>query len=115
MIKQIAEDVIDRIKEEAARWGTLKQEIKKTIVGQDRTIDRLLVGLLCNGHILLEGVPGLAKTTLVKTLANALGVTFNRIQLRLICCLLMLLEHFYTILKHSCFKQKKGQILQILL
>ena len=80
MIKQIAEDVIDRIKEEAARWGTLKQEIKKTIVGQDRTIDRLLIGLLCNGHILLEGVPGLAKTTLVKTLANALGVTFNRIQ-----------------------------------
>ncbi|MBL4587996.1 MoxR family ATPase [Candidatus Babeliales bacterium] len=80
MIKQVAADVIDRIKEETARWGVLKQEVKKTIVGQDHIIDRLLVGLLCNGHILLEGVPGLAKTTLVKTLAQALGVCFSRIQ-----------------------------------
>lgn len=80
MIKQVATEIIDSIKEESARWAVLKQEIKKTIVGQDAIIDRLLIGLLCNGHILLEGVPGLAKTTLVKTLAHALGISCNRIQ-----------------------------------
>jgi MoxR-like ATPase len=58
----------------------LKSELSKIIVGQHYMIDRLLIALLCNGHILLEGVPGLAKTLAVKTLADALNVGFNRIQ-----------------------------------
>jgi len=70
----------ERIKLESARWLTLKSEIQKVIVGQDLNIERILIGLLCNGHVLLEGVPGLAKTTLVKTMSRALGLAFSRIQ-----------------------------------
>jgi len=55
-------------------------EIKKIIVGQDYLIERLLIGLLANGHILVEGVPGLAKTTAVKTLAKTIHTSFQRIQ-----------------------------------
>lgn len=72
--------VAEEVKEKSALWQILKNEIKKTIVGQDYIIDRIFVGLLCNGHILLEGVPGLAKTTLIKTTAQALGIKFQRIQ-----------------------------------
>ena len=55
-------------------------EVKKTIVGQDVLLERLLVALLSRGHILVEGVPGLAKTLAVKTLANAIGGLFHRVQ-----------------------------------
>lgn len=72
--------IADEIKEKSVLWQGLKNEIKKTIVGQDHIIDRIFVGLLCNGHILLEGVPGLAKTTLIKNTAQALGLKFQRIQ-----------------------------------
>lgn len=58
----------------------IKEEVQKVIVGQDEMIDALLIGLLCEGHILLEGVPGLAKTTTVNTLAKTLGLTFKRVQ-----------------------------------
>ena len=58
----------------------LRQEISKVIVGQQYMIDRLLVGLLANGHVLIEGVPGLAKTTAVNTLASAMTCDFKRIQ-----------------------------------
>src|ERR671937_1831531 len=55
-------------------------EIKKVIVGQDYLINRLLIALLCNGHLLIEGVPGLAKTLAVKTLADTIDAGFRRIQ-----------------------------------
>ena len=58
----------------------LKKEIAKAVVGQEQMIDALLIGLLTNGHILLEGVPGLAKTTTVKALSDALDLTFKRVQ-----------------------------------
>ena len=58
----------------------IKAELSKIIVGQQYMIDRLLIGLLSNGHVLLEGVPGLAKTLMVNTLALALGLDFKRIQ-----------------------------------
>lgn len=58
----------------------IKQEVQKVIVGQEAMIDSLLIGLLCEGHILLEGVPGLAKTTTVNTLAKTLGLEFKRVQ-----------------------------------
>src|SRR5574342_1344517 len=58
----------------------LTDEIGKVIVGQKYLIERLLVGLLCDGHILIEGVPGLAKTLAGKTLASAIQATFQRIQ-----------------------------------
>jgi len=58
----------------------IETEIRKVIVGQDYLIDRLLVGLLARGHLLIEGVPGLAKTLAVKTLARTLDIEFQRIQ-----------------------------------
>ena len=66
---------------ETAGWiRKLRDEIGHVIVGQESLVDRLLVGLLANGHVLLEGVPGLAKTLSVRTLATAVQARFNRIQ-----------------------------------
>lgn len=58
----------------------LREEIGKAVIGQEAVVERLLVALLANGHVLLEGMPGLAKTLLVKSLGTALGVQFERIQ-----------------------------------
>jgi MoxR-like ATPase len=58
----------------------IKQEVSKVVVGQDKMIDGLLIALLCEGHILIEGVPGLAKTTTVNALAKSLGLNFKRAQ-----------------------------------
>ena len=69
----------DLIREQSVAVENLRREINKVLVGQDKLLDRLLVALITNGHILLEGVPGLAKTTAVKTLAAALGLSFQRI------------------------------------
>ncbi len=60
--------------------GRVRGEVHRVIVGQDALIDRLLIGMLCHGHILVEGVPGLAKTLTVSTLARALDLKFVRIQ-----------------------------------
>src|SRR5271157_6077992 len=68
------------VKEKSLVWQGLRSEIKKVIVGQDFVVDRIIIGLLCNGHILLEGVPGLAKTTLIKSVAQAVGLHYQRIQ-----------------------------------
>ncbi|MCX5923763.1 MAG: MoxR family ATPase [Candidatus Dependentiae bacterium] len=62
------------------KFESLKREIAKVIVGQESIVMMSSIGLLTNGHILLEGVPGVAKTTLIKTIAQALGITFSRIQ-----------------------------------
>ncbi len=59
---------------------TLKKEISKHVIGQHEMVDALLIGLLTQGHILIEGLPGLAKTTAVNTLAQAIGLNFKRIQ-----------------------------------
>ena len=58
----------------------VKKEVAKVVVGQDKMIDSLLIALLCEGHILIEGVPGLAKTTTVNALSKALGLSFKRAQ-----------------------------------
>jgi MoxR-like ATPase len=59
---------------------TLKTEIQKVIIGQEDLVDHLLIGLIAGGHILVESVPGLAKTTAINTLSKALGIQFKRIQ-----------------------------------
>jgi MoxR-like ATPase len=76
-IRELEERIV-----EASRWVVpLKREIGTVIVGQHALVDRLLIGLLANGHILLEGVPGLAKTLALKTLAGSIGgARFKRIQ-----------------------------------
>jgi MoxR-like ATPase len=70
----------ERVKEGAAFAYRLREEIATVVVGQHYLVDRLLIGLLANGHVLLEGVPGLAKTLSVKTLAQAVQATFRRVQ-----------------------------------
>ncbi|OQA01569.1 MAG: ATPase family associated with various cellular activities (AAA) [Bacteroidetes bacterium ADurb.Bin408] len=70
----------ERIQKESAFVDLINIEMRKVIVGQKHMVDRLLIGLLSNGHILLEGVPGLAKTLAIKSLAATIKATFNRIQ-----------------------------------
>lgn len=70
----------EMIQRESAFVDNLTTEVGKVIVGQKQMVERLIIGLLCNGHILLEGVPGLAKTLTIKTLASAISAKFQRIQ-----------------------------------
>ncbi|MDZ4824719.1 MAG: MoxR family ATPase [Flavobacteriales bacterium] len=70
-------EALDSLKQ---KYTTLQKEIKKVIVGQDAVVKFALIGIFGNGHCLLVGVPGLAKTLLVNTIAQSLGLTFNRIQ-----------------------------------
>ncbi len=70
----------ERIQRESAFIDLLTMEISRNIVGQKYMIERLLIGLLSNGHVLLEGVPGLAKTLAIKTLSSAIQAKFHRIQ-----------------------------------
>jgi MoxR-like ATPase len=70
----------EKVKQESAFIEKLKIEIHNTIVGQENLIDRLLIGLLANGHILVEGVPGLAKTLSIRTLSESINTRFQRIQ-----------------------------------
>jgi MoxR-like ATPase len=72
--------MIDTIRQESGRFQNITQEINKIIIGQDDAITFMLLGILCQGHILLEGVPGVAKTTMIKALNRALGLSFKRIQ-----------------------------------
>ena len=70
-------EALDSLK---VKYAQLQAEIKKAIVGQDDVVKNVLISVFGNGHCLLVGVPGLAKTLLVNTIANSLGLTFNRIQ-----------------------------------
>ncbi len=74
------QEITDRVKEHTPWVTALQQEIARVVVGQKYLVDGLLVGVLTNGHVLLEGVPGLAKTLAVKTLSAAIKTGFRRIQ-----------------------------------
>jgi MoxR-like ATPase len=71
---------IEQFTEESNRFAELKIEVSKVIVGQDDIITFIIIAILCDGHIVLEGVPGVAKTTMIKSVSQALGLAFNRIQ-----------------------------------
>jgi MoxR-like ATPase len=75
-IKQLGE----QIQKQSGVIERLQKELQKVIVGQQKMVNRLLIGLLSNGHVLLEGVPGLAKTLTIKSLAKAIDAPFSRIQ-----------------------------------
>lgn len=75
-VKQIQ----SKVEQEANTLLQIKNEIKNVIIGQEYLIERLLIGLLCNNHVLLEGVPGLAKTLSINTLAKTMNASFSRIQ-----------------------------------
>ena len=71
---------VDTVKRLGEKYNLLRSEIAKVIVGQEEVVDLLSLSIFCRGHSLLVGVPGLAKTLLVNTMAEALGLSFNRIQ-----------------------------------
>ncbi len=79
-MSQDIQALTEHVKENAAFVADIRREIARVIVGMNPLVDRLLIGLLSNGHVLLEGVPGLAKTTCVKTLSDTLHTHFQRIQ-----------------------------------
>ena len=70
-------EALDSLK---GKYATLQQEIRKAIVGQDDVVKNVLISIFGNGHCLLVGVPGLAKTLLVSSIGKSLGLSFNRIQ-----------------------------------
>ena len=73
-------EINEKIQQESAFIELLNMELGKTIVGQKQMLERLLIGILSNGHLLLEGVPGLAKTLAIKSLAQAIHAKFSRLQ-----------------------------------
>ena len=73
-------EINEKIQQESAFIELLNLELGKVIVGQKYMLDRLLIGLLSNGHLLLEGVPGLAKTLAIKSLSSAIQAKFSRLQ-----------------------------------
>jgi len=100
----------EKIHHESAFVEALSSEISKVIVGQKAMVERLLIGLLSNGHILLEGVPGLAKTLSVKTLASAIQAQFRRIQFTPDLLPADLIGTMIYNQKESRFETKKGPI-----
>jgi MoxR-like ATPase len=74
------QEITQRVEKESMVLRQIMVEIDKVMVGQRHLMERMLIGLLCDGHLLLEGLPGLAKTTAVKALAAAIRTTFQRIQ-----------------------------------
>lgn len=80
MQEMLSEKIIEQVAHYSTKFAALKVEIGKVIVGHNFIIDSTLIAMLSKGHVLLEGVPGVAKTTLIKTIADALGLSFSRIQ-----------------------------------
>jgi MoxR-like ATPase len=103
-------DVKDRIKTESAFVDDLLDEIGRVVVGQRYMIERLLIGLLADGHVLLEGVPGLAKTLTVSVLSDAIGTDFQRIQFTPDLLPADLLGTLVYNQKQGTFSIKKGPI-----
>jgi MoxR-like ATPase len=77
---ELAGDDLEKVKRLKEAYDSLKQELSKVIVGQDEVVDQLFISLFSRGHALLIGVPGLAKTLMISSLAKVLNLSFNRIQ-----------------------------------
>ena len=75
-----AADDVAAIQALQASYGRIRCELRKVIYGQDEVIEKLAIGIFARGHVLLNGVPGLAKTLMVQSLARTLDLKFNRIQ-----------------------------------
>jgi len=78
--KEVSSKDIEAVKKLAEAYGVVKKELAKVIVGQDKVVEEVLIAIFSRGHCMLEGVPGLAKTLLVSTLARVLTLDFRRIQ-----------------------------------
>lgn len=104
------QELNERISRESAFVDTLTMEMRKNIVGQKQMIESLIIGLLSDGHILLEGVPGLAKTLTINTLAKAIDAKFSRIQFTPDLLPADLLGTMIYSQKSESFQVKKGPI-----
>ena len=109
-MKADVHQIKDRVAEKSELVHRLRSEINKVIVGQDEMLSRLMVGLLTHGHILLEGVPGLAKTTAIKSLAQALATQFQRIQFTPDLLPADLVGTMIYVPSEGTFKTRKGPI-----
>lgn len=105
-IRQVSEE----IERESQSIYRLSNEINKKIIGQEKMVESLLIGLLSNGHVLLEGVPGLAKTLAIKTLAEAVSGSFSRIQFTPDLLPADVVGTLIYNIKENDFKIKKGPI-----
>lgn len=105
-IQQVSEE----IEKESQIIEKLFQEINKKIIGQEKMVESLIIGLLTNGHILLEGVPGLAKTLVIKTLSEAVNGSFSRIQFTPDLLPADVVGTLIYDIKENDFKIKKGPI-----
>jgi len=104
------EAIQQKIKEESAFVERLQTEVARVIVGQKTMVQRLLIGLLADGHVLMEGVPGLAKTLTVRTLADAIDTSFRRLQFTPDLLPADLIGTLIYDPKDQEFKTKKGPI-----
>src|ERR1700736_5346090 len=77
---QLAPDDLESIRRLREAFNEIKRQLARVIVGQDQVIEELLIALFSRGHCILEGVPGLAKTLMISTLAKSLSLSFSRIQ-----------------------------------
>ena len=103
-------EINDRIAKDSKFIPALRESISEVIVGQNELIDKILIGMLANGHLLLEGVPGLAKTLTVSTLANSINTGFQRIQFTPDMLPADLIGTLIFNQKTSGFETKKGPI-----
>ena len=78
--QQLSSDDVKALENLKEAYGTIRRELGKVIVGQEQVVEQLMIAIFAQGHCLLEGVPGLAKTLMVSTLAKTLNLQFNRIQ-----------------------------------
>ncbi|MBO4600261.1 MAG: AAA family ATPase, partial [Bacteroidales bacterium] len=104
------QELNERIKQESAFVDLLTTEVGRHIVGQKHMVEGLLIGLLSNGHVLLEGVPGLAKTLTITTLAEAIDAKFSRIQFTPDLLPADLVGTMIYSMKNESFQVKKGPI-----
>jgi MoxR-like ATPase len=104
------EVIQEKIQQESAFVTRLLDEVGRVIVGQKYMVERLLIGLLANGHVLLEGVPGLAKTMTVRTLARSINTSFRRLQFTPDLLPADLIGTLVYDQKDASFKTKKGPI-----
>jgi len=104
------QQIKERVAEKSDQIHSLRVELGKAVVGQEEMVSRLLAGLLTDGHILLEGVPGLAKTTAIKSLAQTLSTKFQRIQFTPDLLPADLIGTMIYVPSEGTFKTRKGPI-----
>lgn len=100
----------EQIENQSSFISTIREGMRTTIIGQDHLVESLLIGLLSGGHILLEGVPGLAKTLAIKTLSELIDVTFNRMQFTPDLLPADLIGTMVYSQKNNTFEVKKGPV-----